>query len=168
MNGNLNKFAPLPLRLMIGISFIYHGLPKLGAGHADFSQSLTAMGVPAPELMAWALALLEAGGGLLLIVGLLTRTISVLLIIEMLVAIVKVHFPAGFSFMHIVGRGENGPIFGMPGYEVNLLLIAGLASLVLSGPGRCSFSKRESVAAEAGARESQRVSQGEPSLHEVK
>ena len=51
----------------------------------------------------------------------------------MLVALFKVHLAAGFSFMNITGMTDTGPQFGMPGYEVNVLYIAGLTALVLLG-----------------------------------
>jgi hypothetical protein len=38
--------------------------------------------------------------------------------------------------------GEQGPIFGMPGVEVNLLYTAALLSLLLSGPGALAVGRR--------------------------
>jgi putative oxidoreductase len=59
----------------------------------------------------------------------------------MLVAMFKVHLAAGFSFMNIKGMGPDGPIYGLPGYEVNLLYIAALLSLILLGPGVLSIDQ---------------------------
>jgi putative oxidoreductase len=161
------QYAPLPLRLMMGFGFLYHGIPKLSVdGHAGFNQNLQGMGVPAPDIMAWAIAALEVFGGVALIVGLLTRATAALLIVEMIVAAVKVHGPNGFSIIHIIGQDANGPIFGMPGYELNLLYIAPLLSLVLSGPGHWSIDRRMRRATEHAALEAPpRMTKPQPVLH---
>ena len=50
-----------------------------------------------------------------------------------------------FNFIHITGVTDQGPTFGMPGYEVNLLYISILLALALGGPGAMSFdAKRRS------------------------
>jgi putative oxidoreductase len=38
-----------------------------------------------------------------------------------------------------IGLTPNGPKFGPPGYEVNLLYVAGLLSLILGGAGALSI-----------------------------
>jgi putative oxidoreductase len=60
----------------------------------------------------------------------------------MAVAAVTVHLASGFNFINITGMGEQGPIFGMPGVEVNLLYVAALLTLLLSGPGALSVGRR--------------------------
>jgi len=96
---------------------------------------LAGLGVPAPELTAWLVGVLEFGGGIALLLGLWVPLLTALLTVNMLVAMFTVHLPAGFSFLNVTGVTESGPQFGMPGYEVNLLYIAGLLSLFASGPG---------------------------------
>jgi putative oxidoreductase len=134
---NLQSLAPLPLRLILGIAFMIHGYPKLFTlqGHQQFVELLGSIGVPLPFLASWLLGSLEFLGGLCLLVGLLVVPVSILLTIHMLVALLTVHLSHGFNFINIVGMTPSGPVFGMPGYEVNLLYIGGLLSLVLSGPG---------------------------------
>ena len=141
MKDSFSKFAPLPVRIIIGIGFVYHGFPKLfsSEGHTMFLGMLQQIGVPAAELMSWSVGVLEFLGGLALIAGVLVKITSVLLGIDMLVAIFTVHLPNGFSFMNITAMTENGPQFGMPGYEVPLLYIAGLFALVIAGAGPFSF-----------------------------
>ena len=141
MSETLKSWAPLPLRLIVGIAFFYHGFPKVSsaAGHQGFAGMLTGLGVPAPGFMAWVVGLVEVIGGLALILGAFVAIASLLLIINMLVAMFKVHLAAGFSFMNIKGMGPEGPIFGMPGYEVHLLFIAGLLALLLGGAGALSI-----------------------------
>jgi len=46
--------------------------------------------------------------------------------------------------MHMTGMTETGPTFGMPGYEVPLLYIAGLLVLVFGGAGALSVDRRRS------------------------
>ena len=140
MTNVLSKWAPLPLRLIIGFGFVYHGFPKLfsAAGHDMFVGMLQSIGVPAAGMMAWAVGSVELLGGIALIAGAFVSIASVLLIINMLVAMFSVHLPNGFNFMHITGMTDAGPVFGMPGYEVNLLYIAGLLALFLRGPSHLS------------------------------
>ena len=62
-----------------------------------FAGFLTSLGVPAPGVFAFLVTALEVGGGLLLILGLGTRWVSLLFVIEMLVTILLVKLPnAGF------------------------------------------------------------------------
>ncbi len=58
-----------------------HGLQKLLAGPAGFGQALAQMGVPLPVLMGYVVTLVELVGGVLLIVGLLSRLSALLLTI---------------------------------------------------------------------------------------
>lgn len=134
------RYAPLPVRLMMGIGFLFHGLPKLsGVGHANFAAMLGAGGVPAPSATAWFVGLVETIGAVGLLAGALTGLWAVLLSINMIVAAVMVHAPWGFGFMNIIGQGPGGtPILGMPGVEVNLLYLSALVALFLSGAGPLS------------------------------
>jgi len=120
----ISAFAPLPIRLMAGIAFIIHGLPKFEnlQGTQGFFASV---GIPAD--LALLIGLLEVIGGILLILGIVTRITSILFIIEMIGAVLIVK--AGNSF-----TGEGG-------YEVDLLLMAISISLLLSGPGRLSIER---------------------------
>lgn len=155
MAGVWKEWAPLPLRLVFGFGFAYHGFPKLfsGAGHAEFVGMLAGLGIPVPGLMAWAVGILEFFGGLALIAGALVTIISVLAILEMLVAVFAVHLPAGFNFMNITGMTDTGPQFGMPGYEVPLLYIAAFAALALGGAGIYSVDRARAARAVPGAAE---------------
>ena len=131
------QWAPLPLRIMLGIGFLYHGWPKVftSQGHQGFAGMLGSLGVPAPAMTAWVVGLAEVLGGLALIAGAFVAIASVILIVEMLVAMFTVHLPHGFNFVNITGMGKEGPVFGMPGAEVNLLYIAALLALAIGGAG---------------------------------
>lgn len=135
------KWAPIPLRLVLGFGFVYHGYPKLftSQGHEMFLGMLNNIGVPAAGLMSWVVGIVEFVGGLALILGAFVTLAALLNAISMLVALFTVHLPHGFNFMNITEMTEQGPQFGMPGYEVNLLYIAGLLALILGGAGAASF-----------------------------
>ena len=150
----MKNLAPMFPRFILGFGFVYHGFPKLflpGEREA-FVGMLRTIGVPQPGLMAWAVGALEFVGGLALIVGAFVVIFGCLLTINMLVALFTVHLPQGFNFMHITGMTETGPTFGMPGYEVNLLYIAGLLVLILGGAGAFSVDRRRSHGRPGGFR----------------
>ena len=135
------KWAPLPLRLMIGYGFMAHGWAKLSRGPSGFAKLLTQIGAPLPETTAWVSTFVELLGGLAIFVGAFVEVVSVPLIVMMLVAMFTVHLKYGFSAINTIGLTQNGPRFGPPGYEVNLLYIAGLLSLILGGAGALSIDR---------------------------
>lgn len=138
------RWWPIPLRLMLGFGFLYHGLPKIvsSQGHAMFVGMLQGIGVPAPGFMAWVVGFVEVAGGFALLAGAFVAIAAVPLIIDMLVATFTVHLPHGFSFMNVTGMTDAGPTFGMPGMEITLLYIAGLAALLIGGAGAWSVDAR--------------------------
>jgi putative oxidoreductase len=139
--GFWGQSVPLPLRLIIGIGFMAHGWAKLSRGPSGFAKLLTQIGVPLPETTAWVSTFVELLGGLAIFVGAFVEIVSVPLIIMMLVAMFTVHLKYGFSSINTIGLTPNGPQFGPPGYEVNLLYIAGLLSLILGGAGALSIDR---------------------------
>jgi putative oxidoreductase len=145
MSRSFDRYWPVPLRIILGIAFMVHGAPKLfsAQGHQQFQGMLGQLGVPLPQLMSWVVGLVEFVGGIALVLGLLTWIAAALLTIEMLVAALLVHAPAGFAFVQIKGMTDQGPVFGMPGYETNLVYIAGLLALFIGGPGPLSVDERE-------------------------
>lgn len=76
----------LLLRVWLGIMMIDHGVGKVFGDNTKFVNGVAEMGFPAPELFAWAAALSEFAGGILLIVGLFVRPVSLLIAITMAVA----------------------------------------------------------------------------------
>lgn len=136
---NLWSAWALPLRLIIGFGFMAHGYAKLSAGPDKFADILQTIGVPAPGLTAWATALVELFGGLAILTGAFVPIVSIPLIIIMLAAMFTVHLPFGFSSVKLIAMTADGPQFGTIGYEVNLLYIAGLLTLVLGNPSPFSI-----------------------------
>ena len=130
--------APLLLRLVIGYGFMVHGWAKLTNGPANFEKLLIQIGTPLPDLTAWILPFVEILGGIAIFFGAFVMITSIPLICVMVVAILTVHLKYGFSSIKTIGLTPDGPVFGPPGYEVALLYIAGLVSLILGGAGAFS------------------------------
>jgi putative oxidoreductase len=115
--------ALLLLRLVAGLAFVFHGWPKL-ADVAAFAAALKL-----PLWLAGVVAYTEVVGGALLILGLLTPLAALFIAIEMLVALFKVHIPAGDPFVNPAGRS----------YETALLYFALMVAFLLVGPGAYSL-----------------------------
>jgi putative oxidoreductase len=129
------RWAPVPLRLIVGYGFMEHGFAKLARGVSAFPEILQALGVPAPHLMGWLTILVEIFGGLAVLLGALVPLASVPMAAVLLVAIFTVHLPYGFSSIKLQAVTAAGPQFGPPGFETDLLYLACLAALVLGGAG---------------------------------
>jgi len=129
------RWAPIPLRLIVGYGFMAHGFAKLSRGPDAFANILHGMGVPAAHLMAWLTILTEVFGGLAIVLGAFVAYVSLPMAAVLLVAMFKVHLPYGFSSIKLVAVTDAGPQFGTPGYECNLLYLTCLATLVLGGSG---------------------------------
>ena len=134
-------YAALPLRLIIGYGFIAHGYAKLLRGPEVFTITLNHLGVPLPHLMGWLTILVELIGGLSVLLGAFTLFASVPLAIILLVAMFTVHLPYGFSSIKLQAVTAAGAQFGPPGYEVSLLYLAALATLVLGRAGPWSVDE---------------------------
>ena len=135
------RWTLLPLRLLIGTGFLLHGLAKWNRGPAQFGLLLLHAGVPFPLQTAWLVTCLEVFGGAAVLVGLFVTILSIPLIISMLVAIFTVQGRFGFSSVNTISLTPSGPLFGPPGYEINLLYIAGSVALALSGPTALSVDR---------------------------
>lgn len=132
------RWALLPLRVVVGFGFLAHGMAKLGRGPAGFGKLLHQIGVPFPLFSAWSVTLLEILGGLALLVGAFVAIASVPLFGSMLVAMFTIHWRYGFSAINTTGLTPQGPTFGPPGYEVNLLYMGALFALIVAGAGPLS------------------------------
>jgi putative oxidoreductase len=139
MHKNHQSAAPLFLRLIIGFGYMAHGWVKLSRGPAGFEKLLTQTGVPFPHLTSWLVPFIELFGGLAILLGVFVTVISIPLIIVQLVAMLTIQMKYGFSSVNTIGLTPNGPVFGPPGFEINLLYIAGLISLFLTGAGTFSI-----------------------------
>jgi putative oxidoreductase len=133
------RWAPVPLRLIVGYGFMEHGFAKLARGPDAFPAILQALGVPAPHLMGWLTILVEIAGGLAVLLGALVRLASIPMAAVLLVAIFTAHLPYGFSSIKLQAVTAAGAQFGPPGFETDLLYLACLAALVLGGSGPLSI-----------------------------
>jgi putative oxidoreductase len=135
------QWAPLPLRLVIGYGFVAHGWAKFSRGPAGFAKLLEQIGAPLPQVTARASMFIEILGGLAILAGAFVALVSIPMIVLMLVAMFTVHLRYGFSAINTIGLTPDGPKFGPPGYEINLLYIAGLLALILGGAGPFSIDR---------------------------
>ena len=129
------RWAPLPLRLIVGYGFAAHGFAKLFRGADNFTGLLHAMGLPFPHFLAWLTIATEIVGGFCIALGVLVPFISIPMAVVLLVAIFTVHLPYGFSSIKLQAITPSGAHFGEPGFETDLLYLACLVALVLGGCG---------------------------------
>lgn len=123
----LRSVALLLARLVVAYGFYEPAMMKWSDISA-VAQWFGSMGIPLPTLNAYIAATTEITGVVLLTLGLLTRLISIPLIVVMIVAIVTVHLPNGFQ------AGQNG--FEIPLYYMLFLLI-----FLSHGAGRFSLDR---------------------------
>ena len=139
LTQKLSAWAPLAIRVALGVIFIAHGGQKLfglwgGVGlQATFDAFESNMGIP-PWITLMAV-LAEFFGGLAVLIGLLTRLASLSLGIVMLVAIFAAHLQHGFFMNWNLVRGVGH------GIEFNLALLCMSMGLMLSGPGQFSLDR---------------------------
>lgn len=124
----------LPLRLISGLIFSAHGAQKLfswfgGYGLDGTGQWMESIGLTPGYLMALMAGSTEFFGGLLLIIGFLTRPMSFVLAITMIVAIFSVHI-------------DNGLFMSNNGYEFALSLLAITVALLIQGGGKHSIDDK--------------------------
>ena len=129
------------MRILVGYGFIEHGLSKLSKGPDAFAGILQQVGVPLPHVAAWLTIGTELVGGLALLLGAFVVWASIPTAFVLLVAILTVHLPYGFSSVKLVSVSASGARFGPVGYELNLLYLAALVLLALQGPGPLSIDE---------------------------
>jgi putative oxidoreductase len=118
----LDRLQPLALfvmRLALGAIMIAHGYHKVFGGLQHHAQFVASLGLPA--WTSYVSSFAEFLGGLLILLGLLTRVAALAICIDLSVAIAKVHFHNG-----LMGNG---------GYEFPLALAALAFGLIFFGAG---------------------------------
>lgn len=124
--STFKNFALLLARLIVGGIFIYAGWMKIvdiPAASAGFAAS----GFPIPTFFAYLVALTELIGGAALVLGLFTKFVSIIFVIEMIVAVVVVIL-SGYGIMMA---------------QLPLAMVAGSAALAASGAGEWRVYKKE-------------------------
>jgi putative oxidoreductase len=123
----------VPLRLALGVVFIGHGAQKVfgtfnGPGWAKWTSMSAAVPfsfMQPTRIWLAAAALSELIGGVLVLIGLLTRVGAFLIICTMLTAI-KLLWPA---------------FFAPTGIELPMALLAGALALLIGGGGQLSIDR---------------------------
>jgi putative oxidoreductase len=125
LTADMIHWAPLPLRLTIGLAFAVKGWQVLFVELTQISTFIAQVGLPFPFLLALIFGAVEFLGGGLLLLGGYVRSAGILLVTIEIITIWPVHIERGF----------------ISGSALNLLLIGGLISLIFSGPGRLSLTR---------------------------
>jgi len=133
------RWSAFPLRLMVGAGFMIHGYLKLGRGIDVFAAALAGLGIPAPGLMAWLTVAIELIAGAAVLVGVRVALVTFPMIIVLLVAMIEVHWQFGFSSIKFLAVTVDGPQFGKPGVECDLLYLAAISALLMLPPDPWSF-----------------------------
>jgi putative oxidoreductase len=122
-------------RLVLGVVFFAHGAQKMlgwfgGYGFSGTMGYFTHSGIPAP--LAFLAIAAEFFGGIGLLAGFLSRVAAFGIVVNMVVAVLRVHLPMGF-FMNWSGtqKGE--------GFEYHLLAIAIGIAIMVKGAGSLSM-----------------------------
>jgi putative oxidoreductase len=128
----------LILRMVFGLTMAAHGAQKLfgwfgGGGIAGTAPFMEQLGFRPGRLHALLVGLAEAGGGLMLAVGLFTPLAAAVIISVMFVATMTVHLKNGFFL-------QNG------GCEYTLALATGALALAFTGPGALSLDAAMGIA----------------------
>jgi putative oxidoreductase len=123
--GWLGSVGLLLLRVVMGAAFLFHGWPKI---QNPFEWLPPQAHVPAVFQALAAVA--EFGGGMALIVGLLTRLASLGIASNMIVALAMVHLPHGDPFVSKPGQVS---------FEPAAVYLACAILVLLLGPGRFSL-----------------------------
>ena len=118
----LHDIAHWGISASVGIIFIVHSLKKFDPSWQEW---LVGIGLP-PELQV-PIALAELVGGILLVIGVLTRITGAVLAVILMGAI-----------FHI--RWENGFFVSNGGWEWDLVMLAVVLAIIVAGPGRISIS----------------------------
>ncbi len=124
---NKQNWGLFVLRLTLAALFLYTGIMK-AVNLSGITQFFTALGFPQPNALAILVMVCEIAGGVLLLLGLLTRAASIWLSIILIVALATVHFQS-------LGTPQAGNFFK------DLALLGGTLALVFTGPGRISLDE---------------------------
>jgi putative oxidoreductase len=116
-------------RILMGWIFLSSGFGKL-MNVTGFAAGLAKRGVPAPSLMGWLGAIVEFGGGLLIILGVKLRYIAILMILFVIVATLISHRYWDYPAEQLAAQHMN--------FWKNITIIGGLLFMFLAGAGRYS------------------------------
>ncbi len=146
------------LRLAVGTVFVAHGLTKLlpwsDGGVSETAALFESLAFQAPYAVALSLSAVEVGGGVALVLGAYTGWTALALLLTTTVTSWKLHLPHGFFLNWSLEPGVGH------GYELDLLLVGALLSLMATGAGSLSIDRARQRAAELEAAGLARVRRG--------
>ena len=100
----LNRFQPFGafvMRLVLSVIMVTHGYTKIIPTGSLYTFSHSVAHLHLPIWLGYVAAFTEFFGGILLFVGLLTRLVALMMAIEMVVAMIKVHLHAGLNSFNL-------------------------------------------------------------------
>ncbi|WP_163508676.1 DoxX family protein [Fodinicola acaciae] len=118
-SGVVRSTGLLVLRVMVGLTLLVHGIPKLGRPGA-FIETVAGLGVPLPTVAGILQMAGEVGLGVALLVGVLSRVAGVLVAVMMALTWAIVHAPEGLLSKSGIS-GESAVLLGLGGVVIALL-----------------------------------------------
>ena len=115
----LNRFqglGALVMRLVLGVIMVRHGYTKIIPSGSLYTFSHSVVHMQLPVWLGYVAAFTEFFGGMLLIVGLLTRVAAFMTAIDMAVAILKVHLHGGLM-------GPNNFALPLAFFSISVMLV---------------------------------------------
>lgn len=128
---SLRQLGPLSVRLGVGVVIALHGWTKWQTGAEGWrtGEALVGMtGFGPAEPLAWLVMLVELVGGILIVLGLLTRISALGVAINMMVALWRVK---GLAFVTGEGQVWAG--------NIDWVLLFGALGLLFMGPGKIAL-----------------------------
>ncbi|ARK30209.1 DoxX family protein [Halalkalibacter krulwichiae] len=111
---NKNELGLFIVRVVVGLTFFFHGLDKFQSGIANIAGWFESIGLPG--FLAYIVAIIELVGGLAMVLGIGTKVIGALFAIIMVGAILTTKWPEGF----------------LGGFELDVILLAASIQLIIS------------------------------------
>jgi putative oxidoreductase len=134
----LRPWAPLPLRVALGIGLMIHGGIKLfvPGGHENIAHLIGQLGMPLPDVMGWVVGSVEFFGGLGILLGALFTIATALNALNV----------AGLLVLGGLAGGIPDPLPGgdpLPAFREAFLIFAGTLTLFFGGAGRWAVDARK-------------------------
>lgn len=135
-------YAPLPLRLVLGLALTIAGFYKLfPLGHRNIVHELTGLGLPLVEPLGWIVGIAELACGLGLVLGAATSLAAVVMIAN-IGGLLVISLARGIWYPEELSLPDLGYFpYRLPSLEASAVFLAGLVSLLLSGPGPWSVDR---------------------------
>ena len=133
----LRPWAPLPLRIALGVGLMIHGGIKLfvAGGHDNIALLVAQLGMPLAGVLAWVVGGVEFFGGLGILLGALFRISTAVNALNV----------AGLLVLAGLAGGIPDPLPGgdpLPAFREAFLILAGTLTLFLGGAGRWAVDRR--------------------------